>query len=411
MAVATEAVPRAADALHHDLLLPSETRELRAEVRRFATEHVAPEAGTIAQREESPDSFPTGVFGAMAQAGLFGIPFAAAHGGRGLAHPVCGTVAAIEELAYVSSSVAAIYDVHCILAGHALALGSEDLRRRYLAPLIAGELVGAFATTEPEASTDLSPRAVETVGRREGDAYVIDGRKRFITNAPVADFVVTLCRTGEDELSLIVVDTGVEGVQIGAPDRKLGNRGQLTADVVYEGARAPGSNVIGEPGRGLRHALQTLTYGRVGIAASGVGLAQAAFDHAVAHLRHRRAFGQRLAQFQHWQFRMAERATELENARNLYAKAALRLDGGESFPEPEAAMAKHYATALAVEMARDAIQVFGGYGFMRELAADGVAYPLEAIYRDAKIAEIYEGTNEIQKLIIARTLFGKDMTG
>ncbi len=167
----------------------------------------------------------------------------------------------------------------------------------------------------------------------------------------------------------------------------------------------------GEPGHGLRQALATLTLGRIGSAAAGVGMAQAAFDHAVAHLSSREAFGRKLATNQHWQFLMAERATEIENARTLYLKAALRRDAGEIFPEPEASMSKFYGSRLAVDMARDAVQVFGGLGFARELAADATPGPVEAIYRDSKIGEIYEGTNEILKWVIARNIFGKAIVG
>jgi butyryl-CoA dehydrogenase len=401
---------RQADLLFHDLLLPPETQEIRARVRAVAEREVAPHARAIGTREEAVEHFPWEPFRALGKAGLFAIPFDADYG-AGLSHPAAATATAVEELAYVSSSVAAIYDVHCILAGHALARGSTALKDRWLRPLVAGDIVGAFATTEPHASSDLSIEAVETVAEETAHGWLISGRKRFITNSPVADFVIVLCRTGA-RLSLIVVPLkDIPGVQVGPPDKKLGNRGQLTADVFLDRAEVPADHVVGEVGHGLKIALATLTYGRIGIGAAGVGLAQAAFDIAADHLRKRRAFGKRLAEFQHWQFKMAERATELENARNLYQKAALRLDAGVAFPEPEAAMAKHYGTALAVEMARDAVQALGGYGFLRELGADGTKYRIEEIYRDSKIGEIYEGANEIQKWIIARAIFGRDLTG
>ncbi|WP_281689136.1 acyl-CoA dehydrogenase family protein [Pseudonocardia thermophila] len=403
--------PRLADRLHHDDLVPDDVREVRAEVRAFAEEHVLPLAREIGSRDEDPAAFPFELFREMGRAGLLAVPFSEADGGRGLAHPAAATAVAIEELAHVSSSIAAVYDVHCILAGHALTHGSPQLREAYLRPLVAGERIAAFATTEPEASTDLSPSAVQTVARHDGDDWVVNGHKRFITNAPVADFVAVLCRTGEAELTEIVVDLDAPGVQVGRPDRKLGNRGQLTADIVFDDVRVPVANTIGVPGRGLAIALASLTRGRIGIAAAGVGLAQSAFDEAVARLLDRRAFGRRIAQFQHWQFTMADRATELENARNLYLKAALRLDRGAAVPEPEAAMAKLYATRLATDLARDAVQAFGGYGFLRELAADGWSSKVEELYRDAKVGEIYEGTNEIQRWIIARQIFGRDATG
>lgn len=406
----TTPTERQLDRLHHDLFTPEDAQAVRAEVRAFADAHVAPVAHAIGIREESVEAFPRELFGRMGQEGLFAIPFGRENGGRGLAHRVSATTCAIEELAYHSNSVAAIYDVHCILAGHALEYGSPALRDSYLLPLVRGEVVGAFATSEPEASTDLSLQALGTHARLEGDTWVLDGHKRFITNSPVADFVVALCRTG-DAMSMLLVDLRATGVHVGKPDRKMGNKGQLTADIRFEGVRVPATHVVGEVGQGLRIALATLTYGRLGIAATGVGMAQAVLDECVRHLKTRRAFGKRIGQFQHWQFRMAEYATRIECARLLYTKAALRMDQGVEFPEPEAAMAKFHATELAGDIARDGVQAFGGYGFLQELAADGSTYKVERIYRDAKIAEIYEGTNEIQRLIIARSIFGKDITG
>jgi len=402
---------RTADELFHDVFTPDEVQRVRALVRRTAEQQLQPLADRIAQGDEVDDGFPHDAFALMAQAELFRIPFAAPHG-AGLDHPATATAVAVEELAYVSNSLAAIFDVHCILAGNALGFGSQELRERWMPPLTAGEIVGAFATTEPDASTDLSPQAVQTVAQEDGDELVLHGRKRFITNAPVADFVVTLCRTGDARLSLVLVPLkDTEGVRVGRADRKMGNRGQLTADIHYEGVRVPRTNVVGEPGKGLQLALRTLTYGRIGIGAAGVGMAQAAFDMMVEHLATRRAFGKRLGEFQHWQFKLADHAADLEAARSLYLKAALRLDGGLPFPEPEAAMAKLRGTALAVDVARDAIQCLGGYGFMRELGADERVFRAEAIYRDAKIGEIYEGTNEIQRWIVARTVLGREIAG
>jgi butyryl-CoA dehydrogenase len=401
---------RKADELYHDLFLPADAQRVKLEVRGFAESEVAPVAYEIGQREESVESFPRDLFRKMGNAGLFAIPFGSEHGGRGLNHRVCSTVAALEELAYFSNSVAAIYDVHCILAGHAIEFGSETVRHEFLRPLIAGEIVGSFGTSEPDASTDLSLRALQTIAEVVPGGYRLQGRKRWITNSPVADFMAVLCRT-DRTMTMLLVDLHSPGVRVGPPDKKLGNRAQLTADVYFENVFVPETHVLGQPGQGLRIALATLTYGRVGIAATGVGMAQSVFDEATAHLKSRKAFGKRLGEFQWWQFKMAERATEIENARNLYIKAALRMDAGVEFPEPEAAMAKYYATQLAVDFARDGVQIFGGYGFVRQLAADGSTYKVEEVYRDSKIAEIYEGTNEIQKLVIARAILGKDFTG
>ena len=402
---------RHVDVLYHDLLAPSEVIDVRSRARKFADEVIAPVASRIANGSERVDGFPHDVFDGLAAEGLLGVGFGREVGGWGLDHPMTATAAAIEELAYHSSSIAAVFDVHCILAGNALLHGTVDQQQRWLRPLVAGELVGAFATTEPDASTDLSPEAVQTVAERRDRGWVLRGRKRWISNSPVAGFIITLART-DQRLSMFIVDANLPGVQVGAPDLKMGNRGQLTADVYFEGVELSDDALLGgAEGQGLKQALATLTCGRIGIAAAGVGLAQAAFDKTVAHLSTRHAFGRPIAANQHWQFLMAEHTTSIENARNLYLKAALRRDAGETFPEPEAAMAKFYATRLSVDLARDAVQAFGGLGFARELSADGTAGPVEALYRDSKIGEIYEGTNEIQKWLIARHIFGREIVG
>ncbi|MGW5287222.1 acyl-CoA dehydrogenase family protein [Rhodococcus pyridinivorans] len=401
---------RLSDRMYHDMMSPAEVQEIRHRVRTFARRSIAPLAGRIANGDERVDGFPRDVFEAMAAADLFRIPFRSDVGGDGLKCRATATATAVEELAYYSNSVAAIFDVHCILAGNALDQGTDEQRRRWLRPIIAGEIVGAFATSEPGASSDLSPEAVQTVATRDGDGWVLHGRKRWITNSVVAGVIVVLART-EDTLTTFIVPAGTPGLTVGTPDRKLGNRGQITADVILDSVRLGPDSVLGRIGGGLRVALQTLTYGRIGIGAAGVGMAQAAFDRTVAHLRARSAFGGTLASKQHWQFLMADYAADLEAARTLYLKAALRLDAGERFPEPEAAMAKLRGTDLSARIARDAVQAFGGLGFVRELGADDTEGPVEAIYRDSKIGEIYEGANEIQRWVLARQIFGREHTG
>jgi alkylation response protein AidB-like acyl-CoA dehydrogenase len=402
--------PRNADRLYHDLLAPEEIRQLRMRVRAVASRAVAPVAARIANADERTDGFPRDAFDALAAEGLYRVPFGSDVDGDGLAHPATATAVTVEELAYYSNSVAAIFDVHCILAGNALNQGNPEQRERWLRPVVAGEIVGAFATSEPGASSDLSPAAVQTVAQPDGQDWVLTGRKRWITNSVAASVVVVLARTGE-RLTTFIVPTSTPGVTIGTPDRKLGNRGQITADVVLDNVQLGPESLLGIEGGGLKIALQTLTYGRIGIAAAGVGMAQAAFDRTVAHLRSRHAFGGPLASKQHWQFLMADRATEIEVARDLYLKAGLRLDSGIPFPEPEAAMAKLFGTRLAVDIARDAVQAFGGLGFTSQRGADDEPGPVEAIYRDSKIGEIYEGANEVQKWVIARHIFGRDLTG
>ena len=401
--------PRMQDILYHDMILPKETQEIRKKAREFAVREIAPVAYEIAHREEKRENFPSDIFNKLAKEDFFKIPFPKEVGGLGLKYPVSATVVAIDELAYISDSIGAIYDVHCILAGHALMYGSDFIKQKYLRPTTMGEKIGCFATTEPNASSDLSVRAINTIAKKKGNEYIVNGQKRFITNACVGDFVTALVNT-EGRLSMLVIELNSKGCSVGEPDKKMGNRGQLTSDVYFDDVKVPIENLIGEEGKGLHVALGTLTYGRIGIGASGVGMAQSAFDESVEYMKNREVFGRKIAQFQYWQFRLAERAIQIENARNLYSKAALRMDQGVEFPEPEAAGAKYYGTECAADMARDAVQIFGGYGLMRQLAHDQSTYKVEEIYRDCKTAEIYEGTNEIQKLIITRSIFGKELT-
>ncbi|WP_370185263.1 acyl-CoA dehydrogenase family protein [Rhodococcus wratislaviensis] len=408
--VETITAPRQFDRLYHDDLSPADVRQVRARVRALADEIVAPEAHRIATGDERVDGFPRRVFDDLARAGLLRIPFRGDVGGDDLDHPATATAAAAEELAYHSNSIAAIFDVDCILAGNALTHGTAEQQERWLAPLVAGEHIGSFATSEPGASSDLSPAAVQTIAERTDTGWILNGRKRWITNSPVAAFVVVLARTG-DRLTTFIVPTDTTGVTVGLPDRKVGNRGQLTADVVFTDVALDEAHVLGEIGGGLRIALQTLVYGRIGIGAAGVGMAQAAFDQLAKHLSERHTFGKPLGAHQHWQFVIAEYATQLEVARSTYLKAALRLDAGHSFPEPEAAMAKLLGTRLSVDIARDAAQAFGAMGFVEERGADAVTSVVATIYRDSKIGEIYEGANEIQKWVIARTVLGRDIAG
>jgi alkylation response protein AidB-like acyl-CoA dehydrogenase len=403
-------VERTQDRVWHDVSIPTETVDLRKEVRLAVEERVAPFARDIGQREESADSFPWKAFCGLAEAGVFAIPFGADFG-RGLDFPFLGTCTATEEIAYHSSSMAGVYDGQCILVPKALSFANEELRARLIPGLISGELVFAFATTEPDASSDLSVESMQTTAQKTPDGFVVNGRKRWITNSPVADWVTVLCRSGTGMTMLAVDLKHRPGVRIGTPDLKMGHRGQLTADIVFDDVAVPAANVLGQPGDGLSVALATLTYGRIGIAAAGVGVAQAALDLAVDRLRTRKVFGKPLGAMQHWQYRLAERATEVECARSLYQKAALRVDAGERVAEPEASMAKVYATRLAGDLARDAIQVYGGYGFARQVSETGETYRLEELYRDAKILEIFEGANEVLQWVIARQLIGRDVTG
>lgn len=402
--------PRRADNLFHDAWLPGETRRIRAEVREFAESVVRPEAQRLNTMPESREGFPYDMFRAMGQSGLYEIPFDKDVGGRGLEFPTLATLIVLEELAYFSPGLAsALYDGQAILVGKTLERAPQHLRSKYLPSLVRGEFVGAFATSEPEASTDLSPANMETIAATVQGGLRVNGRKRWITNSVAADYMLVLVRTGERQ-TMLLIDMRTEGVRVGEPDLKMGNHAQLTADVFFDNVFVPDDHVIGAEGSGLRVALSALTLGRMGIGAIGVAMAQAAFDFSTDYISHRKVFGRELARFQHWQFTFADHALAIEHARNICYKAALRFDR-EGAAELEAAMAKISGSRLAVDVVRDAIQACGAYGFVRELSAEHRYFPLESIYRDAKIGEIYEGANEIQQWIVARHIFGRDLAG
>lgn len=410
MTASTSAPRRSADTLFDDLLLPAETATIRAEAREVATTVLAPRAFELNSAEESKAAFPADVLHELAAAGLYEIPFGTDVGGRGLQYPMLATAVVLEELAYVSPGVAsALYDGQAILVGRTLDASPAHLRERYLPALVRGEIVGSFATSEPDASTDLRAEVMTTVAVPTDGGFRLSGRKRWITNSCAADIMLVLCVV-EGAQAMLLVDMHADGVRVGDPDLKMGNRLQLTSDVYFDSVFVPADHVVAEPGRGLRTALGSLALGRIGVGAMGVAMAQCSFDHAVAYMAERSAFGKRLGEFQHWQFRFAEHAIAIEQSRSLYQKAALKMDSGQ-VPEPEAAMAKVSGSRVPVDVTRDAIQVMGGYGFLRQQTATGRQYPLESIWRDCKIGEIYEGANEVQLWTIARAALGRDLTG
>jgi alkylation response protein AidB-like acyl-CoA dehydrogenase len=395
----------------HDVWLPPEIVALRAEARTAVEKRLAPFAREIGQREESVDSFPWEAFRGLADEGLFTVPFGADYG-RGLEHPMLGTCTVTEEIAYHSSSMAGVYDGQCILVPQTLTFASDEVRARLIPELTSGRTAFSFATTEPETSSDLTAERMQTVAEETPDGFVVTGRKRWITNSVVAGWVSILCRAGHtDRATMLLIDLHSPGVRVGRPDLKMGHRGQITADIVLDNVLVPRENLLGTAGGGLGVALSALVRGRIGIGAAGVGVAQAALDLAVERLRTRHVFGGPLGRMQHWQFTMAQRATEIECARTLYQKAATLLDRGDRSAEPEAAMAKAYGTRLANDLVREAIQIHGAVGFAREVAESGESVRLEEMYRDAKILEIFEGANELQQWIIARNLIGRDVTG
>lgn len=409
---AAPAVPRTQDRMAHDVWLPNEIVDLRSEARTAIERSLVPYARDIGQREEAADSFPWEAFRGLADEGLFAVPFGADFG-RGLQHPMLGTCTVTEEIAYHSSSMAGVYDGQCILVPQTLTFATDEMRARLIPELISGRTAFAFATTEPDTSSDLTAERMHTVAEEVPDGFVVNGRKRWITNSVVAGWVSVLVRAGagSNRATMLLVDLSSPGVRIGAPDLKMGHRGQITADIVFTDVFVPRGNLLGIAGNGLSVALSALVRGRIGIGAAGVGVAQAALDLAVERLRTRHVFGGPLGAMQHWQFAMAQRATEIECARTLYQKAATLLDRGDRSAEPEAAMAKAYGTRLANDLVREAIQIHGALGFARRVSESGESVRLEEMYRDAKILEIFEGANELQQWIVARQLIGRDVTG
>jgi len=305
---------RYADDLYDDLWFPDETLQVRAQVRSFAEEYVRPVAHALNNTPESLDAFPRELVAHMANAGLFCIPFSAEYGGAGLKYPTLATMVMLEEVAYLSSGLAAaMIDVQLILFGHTLKHASAEVREKLFPAMMAGDVIGSFATSEPAASTDLSLRALQTQAKRVDNGYELSGQKRWITNSPVADYMFVLSKL-EEGMTMLLVDKKTDGVQVGEPDKKMGNHCQLTADIVFDWVFVPAGHLVGGEGQGLKAALTSLTLGRVGIGACGVGMAQAAFDFAVDYMKEREVFGKPLASMQYWQYRFEDYATQLECA-------------------------------------------------------------------------------------------------
>jgi short/branched chain acyl-CoA dehydrogenase len=371
--------------------LADEQRLFRDTVRQFAEARIAP----VAEELDRTGRFPVELVREAADLGLLGIPLPSECGGAG-ADTVSYAVA-IEELARVDSSFAITVAAHTSLGTMPIHLfGSDEQRERWLPALAAGERLGAFGLTEPEAGSDAG--ATRTTARLEDGSWVIDGAKMFITNAgtELSGLVTITARTGPDEISNLVVENGTPGYEQGPPLRKMGWKSSDTRELTFAGCRVPADHLLGARGRGLAQFLEILDGGRIGVAALGLGLAQGAFELALRYARERRQFGRPIAQFQAIQFKLADMATEIEAARNLVLKAAWLKDRGRPFAHA-AAVAKLYTGELARRAANEAVQIHGGYGYMDEFA-------VSRFYRDAKILEIGEGTNEIQRLVIARGL-------
>jgi short-chain 2-methylacyl-CoA dehydrogenase len=371
--------------------LDDETRLLQRTVREFAQGAVAPVAGEL----DRTKAFPYALVAQMGALGWMGIPFPEEVGGAG------GTslqyAIAVEELARVDSSVAITMCAHTSLGTQPLYLfGSPEQKARYLPDLCAGRTLGAFGLTEPDAGSDAGN--TKTRATRDNGEWVINGAKQFITNAgtEISGHVVITALTGEGEISNLIVANGTPGYSQGEPYRKMGWNASDTRPLTFDDCRVPEANLVGPRGAGLKQFLHVLDIGRIGVAAMGVGLAQGAFDQALAYAKERRAFGQSISKFQVIQAKLADLSVEIEAARLLTYKAAVLKDDGANFTLT-AAQAKLKTGRLAVRATEEAVQIHGGYGFIEE-------YPVCRYYRDAKILTIGEGTDEVQQMVIARAL-------
>jgi short/branched chain acyl-CoA dehydrogenase len=374
-----------------DFELDSETQLLKSTVREFALAEVGP----VAEELDRTKSFPYEIVAKMAQLGWMGIPFPEEVGGAGgssLQYAI-----AVEELTRVDSSVAITLCAHTSLGTQPIHLfGSDEQRTEWLPKLCSGEILGAFGLTEPEAGSDAGNTRTRAQ-LREGE-WVIDGAKQFITNAgtDISGVVCITARTGEDEISNLIVPNGTPGYEQAEPYRKMGWNASDTRPLTFTDCRVPETSLLGQRGEGFRQFLNVLDIGRIGVAAMGVGLAQGALDQALAYAKERHAFGKPISKFQTIQAKLADLATEIEAARLLTYKSAWLKDQDRPFALT-AAQAKLKTGRLAVKAADEAVQIHGGYGYIEE-------YPVCRFYRDAKVLTIGEGTDEVQQMVIARAL-------
>jgi len=374
-----------------DFQLTDEHLLIKNTVREFAEKEIAPRAEEI----DATDQFPADIFKRMAELGLLGIPFAETYGGAG--GDYLSLLIALEEIARVSGTVAIILDAHTSLCCEPIYLfGTQAQKQKYLPPLVNGEKIGAFGLTEPNAGSDAG--ATRTRAVRNGDQWIINGQKTFITNGSIADVLVITAKTDPDKgtrgISSFIIEKGTPGFQLGRDEKKMGLKGSVTSELFFENCRIPAENLLGTENKGFKQFLTTLDAGRLAISAMAVGLAQGAFDRAVAYAKERVQFDRPIAQFQAIQWMIADMATDIEAARLMVHRAAWLKGQGARFTK-EAAMAKLFATEVSERVCYKAIQIHGGNGYMRE-------YAVERMYRDQRLCAIGEGTNEIQRLVIAR---------
>ncbi|USQ87162.1 acyl-CoA dehydrogenase family protein [Streptomyces phaeoluteigriseus] len=379
-----------------DRLLPTdEARDLLALVEDIARREIVPQAA----EEEDAGRFPRELFTLLSEAGLLGLPYPSAYGGGDQPYEIYLQV--VEELAAARLTVGLGVSVHT-LATYALAAhGTEEQRTAHLPAMLGGGQVGAYCLSEPTSGSDAA--ALRTRAVRDGDGWIVDGTKAWTTHGGIADFYTVMARTGGEGargITAFLVPGDAEGLSAAPPERKMGLKGSPTTQVHFDGVRIPDALRIGEEGQGFAIALAALDSGRLGVAACAVGVARAALDEAVAHATVRRQFGRPIADFQGLRFLLADMATRVESGRALYLAAARLRDAGRPFVR-QAAMAKLHCTDAAMQVTTDAVQVLGGYGYTAD-------FPVERYLREAKVLQIVEGTNQIQRMVIARHLLGPE---
>lgn len=375
------------------MILKEDYQLIRNLARNFAEKYISPMNKTIEEK-----TIPRSIYDELGKIGFTGVIIPQEYGGSGF--DTLSYVIILEELARVSPSVSVAMDVQNGLVEYPIfTWGSEELKKKYLPKLCSGEYIGGYALTEPQAGSDAAN--VQLKAEKSGDEYILNGSKFFITNANHASVFVVFARTSIEKkrhegITAFMVERNTDGFKIGEDYRKLGVRGSSTAELMFENVRVPESSMLGELGKGFYIAMNTLNMGRIGIGAQALGIAQASLEKSIEYMRQREAFGKKIAEFQGLQFSLSDIATELEAARLLVYDAAMRADNHLPLIK-EASMAKYYSSRVAMDASRFAVQVHGGYGFIED-------FDVERYYRDAKITEIYEGTSEIQKLVIAREI-------
>lgn len=374
-----------------------ELNETQKMIRETARQFAHDELASTAESRDEKEEFPHDAVKKLGELGFMGMVVPEQYGGAGL--DTVSYSLAVEEISRVDASCGVIMSVNNSLVCYGInEYGTEDQKQRFLNPLATGKKLGAFALSEPEAGSDATNQ--RTMAVRDGDFYVLNGIKNWITNGLNADYVLVIAATdpakGAHGISAFIVEKGMAGFTAGKKERKLGIRSSDTVSLAFQDVRVPLGNRIGEEGSGFKFAMKTLDGGRIGIASQAVGIAQASLDAAVKYAKERKAFDQPISHLQAIQFKLADMATEIDAARLLTLQAAVVKDSGKRFTQ-HAAMAKLFASKTAVKCALEAIQIHGGYGYIRE-------YNVERYLRDAKITEIYEGTSEIQRIVIARSL-------